>query len=452
MADFDSKFYEALALEHEKLAKYIKDGTKIVEEFVKNKKRIIVGGMAIDMLLRAHGDQIYPDELLDFPDIDIMTPDCIADAQDLADILYDNDFPNVSAISAIHILTRKCRVDGRVLCDATYVPPHIYEKIPYMDLENGFRVIHPFYQKMDQYMLMSKFYTETPRESAFNRLKKDITRYNMLNQFYKIEPTPEKLKMYKVRISAEFYPEFKELKISSVIHGYAAYAALITIAKTMLADKWQEIKKDPEVIIADAFFDESSGDFVYESPCEEKHLLIDAPEDGSKPKNAEDYEALMDLIPDKWILKSSRIELWRFTGTLISVGTGTISGKIITIPSAQYVLMFLLTMFFFGNEKNKNINLLLHNSLIKLLNYLEPLYDPPKTDNTPFFIPTATIGKVNMSQSQMIILMKIRKNLGLPENALLCIPGNYWPATSKRVNNFDYDTCEFFCRGGRLKI
>jgi len=438
--EFDAKLYEAAALEHEKLAPELKKGFEIVAELVKSRKRIIVGGMAIDLLMREKGEQLYPDELASFPDIDILTPNNLKDVQDLANIFYDNNYPEVSAISAIHVLTRKCRISGRVMLDATYTPPNVYEKIPYLELSNGFRVIHPLYQKLDQHMLLSKLYTDPPRESYQNRLRKDIKRYNLLDDLYPVEPVKESIKLTKVKISNSVYPFVNETP--SVLHGYAAYAALIQSAKAMLGDKWNDVEKDNEIIITDAYFD--GDEYVFESCVNSIHLLIDSADDNNKPKHFDSYEPLLDLIPDKWVSKN--VELWRYTGILLSVGVGKIGDVELILPSAQYVLMFLLTMHFFGEDQYKNINLLLYCSLRKLLIHLEPLYKDD--DNSPFFIPTQTIGSVNLSQSAMILLLRIQKNLGENVPELLCIPSNYWPATSKEVKHYDYESCEVFRKGG----
>jgi hypothetical protein len=327
------------------------------------------------------------------------------------------------------------------MCDATYVPPNVYEKIPFIDLKNGYRVIHPLYQKIDQHMLMSKLYTDPPRESYQNRIKKDLTRYNLLDEFYPVEPVKERVKLFKVKISNDIFPVMDARP--TILHGYCAYAALIQTAKTMLNDKWADVQRDKDIIITEAYFENET--YIFETAVDAIHLLIEDPEDSSRPKNFDSYEPLLDLVPDKWI--SNNIELWRFTGILISAGIGKVGDIEIILPSVQYVLMFLLTMYYFGDEKNKNINLLLYCSLRKLLVYLEPIYTDE--DKSPFFIPTQTIGSINISQSNMIILMRIKQNLGESEPGLLCLPPNYWPASSNMVKNYDYDTCQFFCKGGR---
>lgn len=442
---FPTKLYEAIALENEKLAEELKSGILIVAEFVKERKRIITGGMAIDLLLREKGDKLYPDELNAFPDIDVMTPDNITDVQDLAQILHEKGYSNVSAISGMHITTRRCRIDNRVVCDLGYVPKNLYKRIPFIELKNGYRVIDPLYQRMDQHMLMSKLFTDPPNEAYQNRLKKDITRYNILDEFYPIDCKPGKIKLERVKIPSDFYPIVKENKAPSYIHGYAAYAVLIESAKKLMGDAWMKVKLDPSVVIAGAEF--KNDELIFESPCKTIHLLIDISDDLKAPRGSKNYEELIDLIPNKWVLGD--IEMWRFTGILISVGIGSVSGQEIIVPSIQYVMMFLLTMYFFGDEEMKNTNLQLYCSLKKLLTYLEPFYSADAR-KSPFFIPVQTIGTINLSLSNMIILMRIKNNIGEREPDLDTIPPNYWAGQSRLTENFDYESCKYFRKGGRL--
>jgi len=109
----DTTLYTAQVYEHERLAPELTKALAMVEEFIWARRRVITGGLAIDFALRLRGGRLYDDERAAFPDYDFITPDPLGDAQDLADQLHRAGLPNVSAIGAMHVQTRRVRVDSR---------------------------------------------------------------------------------------------------------------------------------------------------------------------------------------------------------------------------------------------------------------------------------------------------------------------------------------------------
>lgn len=432
-AKFNSKIYEAAGLQHEKISFEIQESLKIVADFIKKKKRIVVGGFAIDVLLREKGTQLYPDELSAFPDLDFLSSNNVNDSQELADILYEAGMPNVSAVGALHVQTRRVRIDNRVVADITYIPPNVFEKIPFIEI-NGMRIIHPLYQRADQHMASSKLFVDGPREVVFNRLKKDVERFNLIDKYYPLELEYPSITLKKYTIPKNIYPIYEPLNLSTTIHGYAAYALLITHASELKP----EILKDPKIIKASFILDDT---ITYEAPFPELQLLIEMDEEKIKEikeiKEMDEYEPLIDIKPP--IFKKHNIELWNFNGILISAGSCTN----IIIPSIQYILLFLLGEYFYAAEERKDVHLAMYMSLLKALSYLDY-----SSDCSPFFIPTSVIGKNNMSESQEIKVMRIKEGIGIKEECLGQIPPNYWPATSMKIENFAYRDCKFFRKSG----
>lgn len=166
----------------------------IVKNFIIKKKRIIYGGMSIDMALKAAGKTgIYEDDAV--PDYDFMSPDPFKDSIELTDILYkefgDN---NVNSINALHPTTRRVRINYVFVADITYIPPGTYEKLPTLEYK-GFRVIHPNFQRLDMHRAMCNPLENPPREIVFFRTHKDLKRFGLLDDAYPI-PAP-KLDMSK---------------------------------------------------------------------------------------------------------------------------------------------------------------------------------------------------------------------------------------------------------------
>lgn len=174
---------------------------KITEDYVSKHKLILTGGMAIDQALRLKGDAIYDDDAL--PDYDILSDENIMHANNLAEILCNDGFPDINVINAAHVTTMRVRMKSIVLLDATYIPPICFKKIPYLDV-NHLRVVHPHYQMIDQRLSLSNLLGDTGRSlNVFHRLTKDIKRNMILRQAYPIESTKPKLKYQKISIPLE---------------------------------------------------------------------------------------------------------------------------------------------------------------------------------------------------------------------------------------------------------
>src|SRR5271168_4672680 len=102
---------------------------KIVQDFIIENKRILYGGLCLDINLKMSGHEgIYAEDAI--PDYDIMSPDFYSDSNLLAKLLYDAGLPNISSINASHFNSRRVRVNFITVCDISYVPPNIFDKVP----------------------------------------------------------------------------------------------------------------------------------------------------------------------------------------------------------------------------------------------------------------------------------------------------------------------------------
>lgn len=477
----DEKVYEAAALRHELIADSLTAAFKIVAEFVRERRRVLTGGLAIDLALRLQGRQLYPDEMAAFPDYDFVSPDCVGDSQDIADRLHAAKLPNISAIGAMHVQTRRVRVDNRPVADVTYVPPALYARIPWLEIPRvvkapitqetvdkfgGLRFVHPWYQRMDQHLALSRPYVGPPREMVFLRLKKDIARFNLLAEAYQTPPdvvgggaTPLP-KPVTTTISAEL------MAMATAVHGHAAYAQLATAAMALAP----ALAKDPRVIVlrVTPAAAKGAGAFVFEALLPRIDLLVDVADDARRPPKYTARRALMDLIPDSW--EMGHVRLWRFTGTLVSAAgagaghaegagdgdamggaAGSARNPAATVLSAQYVLMYMLTHYFFGDPATAHVHMALYRSLLAMVDAVAELY-PDVTAAPPeaaaFLAPATTVGTVNLSEAQMVAIIRMRQQMGEAGAETVCLPNNYWPATSRAIVNYDYAACEYYCRDG----
>lgn len=194
----------------------------IVRDFIVAKNRIIYGGMSIDISLRAAGEAgIYPPD--EVPDYDFMSPDFYADSIELAGILHAAGFAEVNSINGTHVSTRRVRLGSDSVADITYTPPAIYAAMPTVT-HDGFRVVHPDFQRMDMHRALSLLLEKPPREVIQQRAAKDYKRYQLLDGAYPIvEPLSKDKGNGKIVTRTFALPAGDDY----VIGGFAAMAELL---------------------------------------------------------------------------------------------------------------------------------------------------------------------------------------------------------------------------------
>ncbi|KAL8611535.1 hypothetical protein ACOMHN_067560 [Nucella lapillus] len=175
--------FRALAQYHTEGNSTIVSAVSYVRKFIIDRRRILYGGLAIDLALRHKNAQpIYDDEEL--PDYDFYSPQNVQDAYDLADILFEAGFKNVSAIRAIHTETMRVRVDFVPVADITCIAPDI--KLQTLEYEETL-FVHPHFQYLDIHTALSFPLNAPPKEDIYNRFEKDVRRFNMLWEHYPFE-------------------------------------------------------------------------------------------------------------------------------------------------------------------------------------------------------------------------------------------------------------------------
>lgn len=153
---------------------------KMVESFIKQNNRILVGGMAIDFALKEKGSFLYSKNKIDY---DFISPEYHVDAYNLGNQLAKK-FDGISVIGALHASTMRVRYKFMPVADITYVPYELYKKIDTVEFA-GFRCVHPNFQMIDQMRSIVYMAENPPRESFFgDRIKKDIKRFCMLGELY----------------------------------------------------------------------------------------------------------------------------------------------------------------------------------------------------------------------------------------------------------------------------
>ena len=155
----------------------IQEIIKIVEQFLKDKKRICYGGTAINNILPKKL-QFY-DKKVEFPDYDFFSPTPLEDAKLLADIYYAKGYNEVEAKSGAHEGTFKVYVNFIPVADITYLVPELYKSILTQSIKvDSIYYCPPTYLRMAMYLELSR------PDGDVSRWEKVLKRLTLLNKHY----------------------------------------------------------------------------------------------------------------------------------------------------------------------------------------------------------------------------------------------------------------------------
>lgn len=160
--------------------KEIMDANKVVMEFVATHKRKIYGGYAQNKVIvnKEPLDAFYDED--DIPDIDVYSPEPLKDLVELCDQLQKLQFKRIIGKEAVHKETYKVFVNGANVLDLSYVPKNIYNKIPFIEIDN-INYVHPSFVYIDLFRMLTD-----PYFSGAHRWKKIVPRLHKLMKHYPI--------------------------------------------------------------------------------------------------------------------------------------------------------------------------------------------------------------------------------------------------------------------------
>jgi hypothetical protein len=149
----------------------------IIYKFIKDKKRKVYGGFALNKLLMQKDPLNTLYSKYDFADIDFYSPEPMNDLINLCDKLHEDGFTNINGKEAQHKETYSIFVNYKLYCDITYMPLNIYNKVRYINIDD-FNVIHPWFMMIDYFRMFTD-----PLNSGW-RLEKHFPRYKKLEKNY----------------------------------------------------------------------------------------------------------------------------------------------------------------------------------------------------------------------------------------------------------------------------
>ena len=355
----DKDDYEDVLFQHDFQRDLILSCLKLVENYIRENKLILVGGMAIDYALQTKGKKLYSKNKL--PDYDFYSPKFHLDAYKIGE-LVSKLTPGVSVIRGLHASTMRVRVNFIPVADVTYMPPTIFDRVPTFN-HQGLTIAHPFFLMIDQHRALSLPFENPPKETIVGRWKKDILRLDMMQSEFKLGITkmkncsidcksyePVKIKLRKVSIS-------KKVLLGNCLSGYIAILYWLDKAiNDKLIDKDDVIELGSIKIKGDHIEASIPDDqFITIVSDDYEKTIVNIKDNQHADKNIDSnsiqyYNAITDKIPRR--VQIGDYEIIDNKGRLLSVH---IDGKY-TISCMQDILNYTLTWSVLTQERRSSIN------------------------------------------------------------------------------------------------
>jgi hypothetical protein len=426
------KEYEKVIALHDPMYNGIVRATEIVLDFIRTHDLVIYGGTAIDMALRLHGDQEYPDDLL--PDLDFFSPTNVKHAYELADILYADGFPDARAINAQHMETMRVDIGGNhFIADISYRPKDMFDKIPY-HVYNNVRIIHPVMQRLDIHSSLAFPYDNPPEEVVFARWSKDLRRFNAMAKYYPVE--------IKGR-AASTKPTIVPIIRHGVFTGLIAYAAIYHQYKREMGGAGKAIPRG----VIPAHIEVEGNNIIVDTLGGSIGLVHYDPIKCARElrlKNICSYEPYTNIIPPRTEGVDDNMRPYTIYSThnrMMCVSSVDIGGVAFRVSAIQYLLMNFLALSFVTAPNIAAAYLARYNSLILMIE------SAPDVRSSITSLTIKTYGHDNINLAREVAINRIKVDLG--QAAPFKIPRNYYPNKGGRHPDFDPEQVVFFRESGR---
>lgn len=179
IGDIQEKAFIIYKTNYEPTYEESKNVYKYILEFIKEKKRIVYGGYAQNLLIKIKNpeDAFYKD--IQTPDIEFYSFDPLTDLVNLCDFLYEKGFKYIQGSEGIHSGTYKLFINFINYCDISYMPKNIFDNCPIIKVDN-LLITHPTFMYVDFFRVF------TDPMTSYWRLDKSFFRYIKLYKHYPI--------------------------------------------------------------------------------------------------------------------------------------------------------------------------------------------------------------------------------------------------------------------------
>jgi hypothetical protein len=309
-----------------------------------------------------------------------------------------------------------------------------------------------------------------PREVIFNRWKKDLKRYNLLDKYYPIMDDAEMgaATMVTVKLSSDVLVSQGQTA-TIALHGFAAYAILRTSLDT-LAKKFGVSTEQIRAPRLDISFPDSKSISLGVPIGDKIHVTSFMPEK-VLPAEAKWYDPFMDFSPEMAV--SGQVAVMSIKRDLISISIVHTKGGDLYVVTPQYLLLFFLLEAHRATDVDTKVRYrTFYRHTREILEAAEKIFASATQPqdlvaaaadfaSSPFFPSVTTMGTMNNDDSYFIGQARNAEQLkdtpppalGLSKNIsdiLVGLPSSYYPKPNRAHPVFDYSQNMFFRRSGHV--
>lgn len=163
----------------------------LIRDFLREKKRIVYGGTAIDEAVRAvnPNDRIYKD--YNYGDVEFYSSTPVEDLYELSNEIYSKGFKFVIVYEAVHDESFTLSVNFHNYCDVTYMPRNIVANIQTLVID-GIYYVHPHFAFIDHLRIFTQ-----PMTAADFRWEKTFPRMYKALKYYPLQQDNRPLQLEK---------------------------------------------------------------------------------------------------------------------------------------------------------------------------------------------------------------------------------------------------------------
>jgi hypothetical protein len=199
---------------------------KDILDFIKNKKRIIYGGSALNLLIKNRNEKDVIYDYYTRADTEFYSFTPVTDLVELCDMLHKKGYKFVQAKDAGHAETYKIFINFVNYCDISYMPKFIYDNIPTIK-EDGYNIIHPHIMLVDKFRMFNNPIT------ASWRFDKEVKRSNLILKYFPLSKIDCTIGKYNVDKNILDYVRKNILTKydRTIVTGYYAYYYYMYVSK-----------------------------------------------------------------------------------------------------------------------------------------------------------------------------------------------------------------------------
>jgi len=469
---------EFLKLENHIYKNQIKESLNIVEEYIKKNDVILVGGQSMDFSLKLKGSYIY--DKYSVPDYDAISPDFYTHAKNITSILCKKQYTNVSLVPAIHLTTVRVKVSNYTVFDSTYCPEDIYIKIRTIKYL-GINLIHPDYQKIDQLNSLSFLFEQTgPSQNIYHRMKKDISRNNLLKEYFPIISNNMKINTKEIIIPLKLITsinfksfnedenQYIESNDNICCHGFLGYSLYYQKIFELYQKNKYFLEDDDKNNIIELFdniikspFTIKNKDCVFNIPKNENITLINGNNNMGfieellkkiyKKIKVENYNKLLEVKPMSKIFKTDNIEfeIFDLSGKLLSCNLFNFDDNNFISSNFNYLLSYFLVRYNFYDSDELYLSYYISlQNIIKIANILSNVEN---LNLSNFNYSISTYGMFNYSESFYYFIQNFNYLIKNNKNSEYKPGKIYTNYPNCNVDkDFEPDSSEYFLIDGKI--